>query len=221
MASITFSRFCVKSSNVSRAVEVQHKCPLLSLRWYQMLVPEELPGFPASADFPHQCTSSPCLCGFPTPSPSVEWTSPEAWPAALPSIFPAAGRSASAAMRRPATRLRPDRRLPQREHLLLDLALRPAVRELQPKVLTRFGIGGWDGGNWGSLVAAAERCRTGRCFLGGNDAIPHVVATSGRPAPPAPRPPLRRNCGVADWAVVAGCACNTSRCCPAPLSCGA
>ena len=33
-------------SKFSRNVRlsVQHKCPLPSLRWYQMLVPEELPG---------------------------------------------------------------------------------------------------------------------------------------------------------------------------------
>ena len=65
-------------------LSVQHKCPLLSLRWYQMLVPEELLGFAASADSRRRCISLPSLCGFPTPSPSVEWTSPEAWPAAPP-----------------------------------------------------------------------------------------------------------------------------------------
>ena len=91
-------------SKFSRNVwlSVQQECPLLSLRWYQMLVPEELPEFAASAESRRQCISSPCLCGFPTPSPSAEWTSPEAWPVARPSISPVAGTSASAAMRLPA-----------------------------------------------------------------------------------------------------------------------
>ena len=57
-------------------LSVQHKCPLLSLLWYQMLAPEELPGFAASAGSRRRCISLPSLCGFPTPSPSVEWTSP-------------------------------------------------------------------------------------------------------------------------------------------------
>ena len=37
-------------------------------------------GIAASAGFPHQCTSSPCLCEFPTHSPSLEWTTHGAWP---------------------------------------------------------------------------------------------------------------------------------------------
>ena len=65
-----------------------------------MLVPEELPEFAASAESRRQCISSPCPCGFPTPSPSAEWTSPEAWPAARPSISPVAGTSASARCQR-------------------------------------------------------------------------------------------------------------------------
>ena len=31
-------------------------------------------GIAASAGFPHQCIFSPCLCEFPTPSQSFEWT---------------------------------------------------------------------------------------------------------------------------------------------------
>ena len=80
-------------------LSVQDKCALLSVRWYQMLVPEELLGFAVSADSRRRCISLPSLCGFPTRSPSVEWTSPEAWPAAPSSISLAGETSASAAMR--------------------------------------------------------------------------------------------------------------------------
>ena len=44
---------------------VQHKCPLPSLRWYQMLVPEELLGFAASADSRRRCISFQAAVGGP------------------------------------------------------------------------------------------------------------------------------------------------------------
>ena len=165
-----------------------------------MLVPEELPGFAASADSRRRCISSPCLCGSPIPSPSVEWTSPEAWPAAPPSISPVSGTPASAAMRRPANRLRPDRRSPQREHLLLDLALRPAVRELQPKVLTRVrdrGVGmvaagrvslrlrrdaGLGGTSWAAMMRPSC-CSDSRPFAWGDSAKISCVPSSSMARP--------------------------------------
>ena len=55
---------------------VRQKCHPFGLRWYQMATLWMRPGFAALADFQRQCISLPCLYGFPTPLPSVEWTSP-------------------------------------------------------------------------------------------------------------------------------------------------
>ena len=78
--------------------DVQGKCPpkcsarmSLSIpRWYQMAALPELPETAAPAGFQHRCISSRCLCGCPTPLPSLESTGPQAWPAALPSSAPSA-----------------------------------------------------------------------------------------------------------------------------------
>ena len=79
-----------------------------------------------------------------------------------------------------------------------------------------FGIVGWDGGSWGSLVAAAEKYGPGRHLLGSDDApfVPHLQPAVQPPSPPAPRPPLRRSLGVPALAAAAGYAAGISPCCP-------
>ena len=65
--------------------DVQGKCPpkysarmSLSIpRWYQMAALPEFPETAAPAGFQHRCISSRCLCGCPTPLPSLESTGPQ------------------------------------------------------------------------------------------------------------------------------------------------
>ena len=92
-----------RCSAINVRLSVRQKCHSVGLRWYQMARLWMRSGIAASAGFPHQCIFSPCLCEFPTPSPSFEWTIPGAWPAAPPSISPSAGMSASSVMWLPAT----------------------------------------------------------------------------------------------------------------------
>ena len=87
-------------------LSVRQKCHPVGLRWYQMKPLWMRWGTAASAGFPHRCIFSPCLCESPTPSPSLEWTTPGAWPAAPPSISPSAGMSAFSVMALPAIRSR-------------------------------------------------------------------------------------------------------------------
>ena len=120
----------VDSGKGQDRVEVQGKCPpkcsarmSLSIpRWSQIAALPELPETAASAGFQHRCISSRCLCECPVPSPSLESTGSQAWPAALPSSAPSAEMSAYGVLRLPATRPRPHHQWHRRDISASQLA---------------------------------------------------------------------------------------------------